>query len=103
MARTRRRGSCHHGPYRVDARRDAMAHAAGIADRLGIAVSVIGGGTMQPLLMFDGPDVMADLERNIVSAFLVIRNATPLMAKAGGGSIVCISSDAATIPWPFLA
>jgi NAD(P)-dependent dehydrogenase (short-subunit alcohol dehydrogenase family) len=83
--------------------RDAMAHAAGIADRLGIAVSVIGGGTMQPLLMFDGPDVMADLERNIVSAFLVIRNATPLMAKAGGGSIVCISSDAATIPWPFLA
>jgi NAD(P)-dependent dehydrogenase (short-subunit alcohol dehydrogenase family) len=24
------------------------------------------------------------------------------MAKAGGGSIVCISSDAATIPWPFL-
>ena len=82
--------------------RDAMAHAAGIADRLGIAVSVIGGGTMKPLLMFDGPEVMADLERNIVSAFLVIRNATPLMAEAGGGSIVCISSDAATIPWPFL-
>jgi NAD(P)-dependent dehydrogenase (short-subunit alcohol dehydrogenase family) len=82
--------------------RDAMAHAAGMADRLGIAVSVIGGGTMKPLLMFDGPEVMADLERNIVSAFLLIRNATPLMAEAGGGSIVCISSDAATIPWPFL-
>jgi NAD(P)-dependent dehydrogenase (short-subunit alcohol dehydrogenase family) len=24
------------------------------------------------------------------------------MAKGGGGSIVCISSDAARIPWPFL-
>src|SRR5439155_24782982 len=46
--------------------------------------------------------VLAALQHNIVSAFLVIRNATPLMAKAGGGSIVCISSDAATIPWPFL-
>src|SRR5436190_334939 len=82
--------------------RDAMEHAAGMADRLGIAVSVIGGGTMKPLLMFEGSEVTADLERNIVSAFLVIRNATPLMAKSGGGSIVCISSDAATIPWPFL-
>ncbi|HXY91547.1 MAG TPA: SDR family oxidoreductase [Acidimicrobiia bacterium] len=83
--------------------RAALTQAAGMADRLGIAVSVIGGGTMKPLLMFDGAEVLDDLNRNIVSAFLVIRNATPLMAEAGGGSIVCISSDAATIPWPFLA
>jgi NAD(P)-dependent dehydrogenase (short-subunit alcohol dehydrogenase family) len=80
----------------------AMATAAGVADRLGIAVSVIGGGTMKPLVMFDGPEVLEELNRNIVSAFLVIRHATPHMAKQGGGSIVCISSDAATIPWPFL-
>jgi NAD(P)-dependent dehydrogenase (short-subunit alcohol dehydrogenase family) len=86
-----------------NALRDAFARAEGMAERLGIAVSVIGGGTMKPLLMFDGPEVLADLDRNIVSAFLVIRNATPLMAREGGGSIVCISSDAATIPWPFLA
>jgi NAD(P)-dependent dehydrogenase (short-subunit alcohol dehydrogenase family) len=83
--------------------RDAMSTAEGMADRFGIAVSVIGGGTMKPLLMFDGAEVLDDLNRNIVSAFLVIRNATPFMAKGGGGSIVCISSDAATIPWPFLA
>lgn len=82
--------------------RDAMSTAAGMADRLGIVVSVIGGGTMKPLLMFDSAEVLDDLHRNIVSAFLVIRNATPPMAKNGGGSIVCISSDAATIPWPFL-
>jgi NAD(P)-dependent dehydrogenase (short-subunit alcohol dehydrogenase family) len=41
------------------------------------------------------------MRKNIVSAFMVIRHATPLMA-AKGGSIVCISSDAAKIPWPFL-
>src|SRR5690606_37832832 len=43
-----------------------------------------------------------EMRRNIVSAFLVIRNATPHMSRGGGGSIVCISSDAAKIPWPFL-
>src|SRR5439155_7875081 len=83
--------------------RDACAAAAARADRLGIAVSVVGGGTMKPLVMFDDAEVLEELRRNIVSAFLVIRSATPLMAKGGGGSIVCISSDAAKIPWPFLS
>ncbi len=82
--------------------RDAFRRAAGLADRLAIAVSVVGGGTMKPLLMFEPQDVMDDLQRNILSAFLVVRNATPFMTDGGGGSIVCISSDAATIPWPFL-
>lgn len=80
----------------------ALAAAEATADRLAIAVSVIGGGTMKPLLMFDDVEVLEEMRRNIVSAFLVIRNATPLMAKGGGGSIVCISSDAAKLPWPFL-
>lgn len=82
--------------------RAALASAEAQADRLAIAVSVVGGGTMKPLLMFDDVEVLDEMRRNIVSAFLVIRNATPLMVKGGGGSIVCISSDAAKIPWPFL-
>jgi NAD(P)-dependent dehydrogenase (short-subunit alcohol dehydrogenase family) len=82
---------------------EALGRAASLADRLTIAVSVIGGGTMKPLLMFEPKEVLEDLNRNIVSAFLVIRNATPLMVEGGGGSIVCISSDSARIPWPFLA
>jgi NAD(P)-dependent dehydrogenase (short-subunit alcohol dehydrogenase family) len=82
--------------------RDAFQRAAALTDRLAIAVSVVGGGTMKPLLMFEPQDVMDDLERNILSAFLLIRHATPLMTDGGGGSIVCISSDAAMIPWPFL-
>jgi NAD(P)-dependent dehydrogenase (short-subunit alcohol dehydrogenase family) len=79
--------------------REGFSRAAALGDRLAIAVSVVGGGTMKPLLMFEPQDVMDDLERNILSAFLVIRDATPFMAESGG-SIVCISSDAATIPWP---
>jgi NAD(P)-dependent dehydrogenase (short-subunit alcohol dehydrogenase family) len=82
--------------------RAALDAAAASAERLAIAVSVVGGGTMKPLLMFDGEEVLDEMRRNIVSAFLVIRNAVPLMTKGGGGSIVCISSDAAKVPWPFL-
>jgi NAD(P)-dependent dehydrogenase (short-subunit alcohol dehydrogenase family) len=81
----------------------ACAATAALADRLSIAVSVVGGGTMKPLLMFTGDELADDLRKNIVSAFLVIRSATPLMTAGGSGSIVCISSDAARIPWPFLA
>jgi NAD(P)-dependent dehydrogenase (short-subunit alcohol dehydrogenase family) len=80
----------------------ALDAAAGLSDRLGVAVSVLGGGTMKPLLMFEPAEVLEEMNRNIVSAFMVIRQATPLMAQGGGGSIVCISSDAARIPWPFL-
>ena len=79
-----------------------LVAAAGLG-RLSMALSVVGGGTMKPLLMFDADELTDDLRRNIVSAFLVIRNATPHMAAGGGGSIVLISSDAAKIPWPFLA
>jgi NAD(P)-dependent dehydrogenase (short-subunit alcohol dehydrogenase family) len=79
-----------------------VSTAAGLAERLAIAVSVVGGGNMKPLLMFDDAEVLEELRRNVVSAFMVIRRATPHMASGGGGSIVCISSDAAKIPWPFL-
>ncbi len=79
-----------------------LAVAAGLG-RLSMALSVVGGGTMKPLLMFEPDELTDDLRRNIVSAFLVIRHATPHMTAGGGGSIVLISSDAARIPWPFLA
>jgi NAD(P)-dependent dehydrogenase (short-subunit alcohol dehydrogenase family) len=80
----------------------ALEATAAMADRLGIAVSVLGGGNMKPLLMFEPAEVLEEMNKNIVSAFMVIRQATPFMAQGGGGSIVCISSDAAKIPWPFL-
>ena len=41
---------------------EALAQAEALTGRLGIAVSVVGGGTMKPLLMFDAEDVADDLE-----------------------------------------
>lgn len=81
---------------------DALAHV----DRRGglaIAVPVVGGGTMGPVLLTSPDTFIGDLAHNTLSAYLVIRHATPLMAAAGGGSIVCISSDAASIPFPYMA
>jgi NAD(P)-dependent dehydrogenase (short-subunit alcohol dehydrogenase family) len=80
---------------------EALAAAAALSERLAIAVSVVGGGNMKPLLMFDDAEALEEMRKNIISAFMVIRHATPLMADKGG-SIVCISSDAAKIAWPFL-
>src|SRR5882724_840899 len=37
---------------------DALRTAASLADRLAIAVSVIGGGTMKPLLMFEPEEAL---------------------------------------------
>lgn len=85
-----------------DAVAEAAAQAASRAP-LKIAVSVVGGGSMAPLLLFDQESFLADIENNTVPPFILIRQAIPAMTEAGGGSIVCISSDAATIPFKFMA
>jgi NAD(P)-dependent dehydrogenase (short-subunit alcohol dehydrogenase family) len=80
----------------------AVASAAEFGGGLHIAVGVVGGGTIAPLLAMDEGVFLEDLRRNIVGAFLLVKHATPVMKDNGGGSIVCISSDAATMSWPFM-
>jgi NAD(P)-dependent dehydrogenase (short-subunit alcohol dehydrogenase family) len=70
---------------------------------LDICVPTVGGGTIAPLVLLDEDIFLNDLRRNIVGAFLAIKYCVPAMTDAGGGSIVCISSDAATMSWPFMA
>jgi NAD(P)-dependent dehydrogenase (short-subunit alcohol dehydrogenase family) len=83
---------------------EAVAAAEAMAERLGMAVAVVGGGAgMKPLLMSEADEFATVLNRNVVSAFLVIKHATPAMVRGGGGSIVCVSSTAAHLPWPLLA
>ena len=48
----------------------------------------------KPLLMRELDDVRREFEINFSSAFLAVRHGVPLMTP--GGSIVCISSAAAT-------
>ena len=82
----------------------ALKYAAIPEDGLHIAVSVLGkGGEFKPLLLLDEDTFMERFRLNVLSAFLLIRNAAPYIAKVGGGSIVCISSDAAQIAFPYLS
>ena len=85
-----------------DALAAALDTAATMAARVTIAVAVVGGGTMKPLLAFEVDEFDEQLRRNTVSAFSLIRQATPHLTNAGGGSIVCISSVAARLAYPFM-
>ena len=80
----------------------AVAHAVATAGHLDICVTTVGGGRNAPFLVFDEKMFLEDLERNLVSAFLAVKYSAAAMALSGGGSIVCISSDAAKLSWPFL-
>lgn len=74
--------------------------------RIDIAIATVGGGAIKPLLMHDEKSFAQELQLNIVSTFLLIRYASPLMVKTATaeqlGSIVCISSDAAKLVFPWL-
>ncbi len=80
----------------------AMRTAASSAGGLAAVVAVVGGSIVRPLLDFDEQTFLAQLHDNVVPAFLAIRAATPYMADRGAGSIVCISSVVARVPYPFL-
>lgn len=81
----------------------AIGVAMAAAGRLDICVATVGGGAIRPLLLHDEDTFMADIQLNVQSAFLVIRHAAPIMVKQGGGNIVCISSDAAKLVFPWLS
>jgi NAD(P)-dependent dehydrogenase (short-subunit alcohol dehydrogenase family) len=79
--------------------RAGLAKAYDMQGRLDILVPTVGGGSFKPLLMLDADSFRAELNYNIISAFLVVRYGVPMME---GGSIVCISSTAATLPFAYL-
>jgi NAD(P)-dependent dehydrogenase (short-subunit alcohol dehydrogenase family) len=82
--------------------KDAFAKAHAINGRLDIVVATVGGGNgFKPMMMLDAETFRGQFDRNVVSAFLAIRYGAQLMQP--GGSIVCISSTAATLPFGGLA
>ncbi|HEV8312441.1 MAG TPA: SDR family oxidoreductase [Burkholderiaceae bacterium] len=81
----------------------AVQQAAALQGSLDIVVATVGGGGFRPLLMHDAASFMAELQQNLLSAFLAVREAAPLMAGRGGGSIVCISSNAARLSFRWLS
>ena len=89
--------------HQVDDVRAALEFASKPTGTLNITVATIGGGTMVPLLAMSEETFLADIHKNMLTAFIAIKYSAPLMAAAGGGSIVLISSDVARMSWPFLA
>ncbi|ARS28579.1 SDR family NAD(P)-dependent oxidoreductase [Sphingomonas sp. KC8] len=74
--------------------------ALAIDGRLDIIVPTVGGGGFKPLLMHDADSFRAELDYNIITAFLAVRYGVPRMKQ--GGTIVLISSTAAIMPFPWL-
>jgi NAD(P)-dependent dehydrogenase (short-subunit alcohol dehydrogenase family) len=79
-----------------------LAAAYAIQGSLDVVIPTVGGGAIRPLLMHNAETFQETLDLNIMSAFIAVRHAAPLMVKSGGGTIVCISSDAAKLVFPWL-
>lgn len=79
-----------------------LAAAYDMQGRLDVVIPTVGGGPIRPLLMHDAETFQETVNLNILSAFIAVRYAAPLMVRSGGGSIVCISSDAAKLVFPWL-
>jgi NAD(P)-dependent dehydrogenase (short-subunit alcohol dehydrogenase family) len=78
-----------------------LAKACGHTGRLDIIVPLVGSGDFVPIIMQDVKGFREQLELNLVTVFIAMKYGVPLMTK--GGSIVCISSTAAMMPFPWLA
>ena len=83
--------------------RAGVERAAGLGGRFAICVAAAGGSRNAPIMLLDEEGLRDALDSNLVSAFLAVKFAASAMAQSGGGSIVCISSTAARLAWPYLA
>lgn len=81
----------------------AAVEAAEGEDGLDIAVTIPGGGDFCPVLGYEDDRFSAEIEENIRPTYLMIKYAGLAMVRAGGGSIVVVSSTAAILSSPFLA
>jgi NAD(P)-dependent dehydrogenase (short-subunit alcohol dehydrogenase family) len=84
----------------------AVRHAVATAEGpfgLHIAVTVPGGGAYRPITGYGDDEFDAALLANTRPQFLVMKHAGAAMVRAGGGSIVAISSTAAVFTLPFNA
>jgi len=76
--------------------RAAIEHACALKGQLDIIVSAVGKGTYKPLLLLEEADMLEEYRAEVLTAFFMIRHGVPRMAQ--GGSIVCVSSTAGTLP-----
>lgn len=80
----------------------AVALAAGVTGALDGVIACAGGSeTLGPITMMDVEAWRRTIDLNITGTMLTIKHAAPIMARAGAGSIVGISSIASSNvhPW----
>lgn len=82
--------------------RQAVAFAEG-GLRLDSAVAVPGGGQFRPVLGYPDDLFSAEVEQNVRPQYLVLKYAGLAMVRGGGGSIVAISSTAASFSNRYLS
>ena len=70
---------------------------------LHISVTVPGGGPFRPVLGYEDDEFDAAVRANLRPQFLVLKHAGAAMVRAGGGSVVAVSSTVADFPMPFNA
>jgi len=76
--------------------RAGLAKAHAMSGRLDVLVPAVGGSeNYAPMLTDSTQDFIAVFRRNLLSAFLPIRDGAPLM-QPEGGAIVCISTSVVT-------
>jgi NAD(P)-dependent dehydrogenase (short-subunit alcohol dehydrogenase family) len=80
---------------------ERAVEVASEGDRLDIAVTVPGGGSMMPVLSYEPDTFSAEVDRNVRPVFLLLKYAGGAMTA--GGSIVAVSSTAAVFSTRYLA
>lgn len=85
----------------TDDMQGALLQARALTGRLDILVPTVGGGGFGMLFTKSVEDFRAEMDYNVTTAFIAVRYGAPMMTA--GGAIVCISSTAATMPFPALA
>ncbi|QUT07851.1 glucose 1-dehydrogenase [Sphingobium phenoxybenzoativorans] len=80
--------------------RDMLAAAEKAFGTVNVLVNNVGGLEAAPLETWDGAKFQRALDLNLFSAFFGVTAVTPIMKKAGGGSIINIASMAAMRGYP---
>jgi NAD(P)-dependent dehydrogenase (short-subunit alcohol dehydrogenase family) len=88
---------------RADDIEAAVIRAERMPGRFSICVTTVGGSKVAPLLLLDENGLRDAIDSNLVSTFLAVKYSAVAMVRGGGGSIVCVSSTAAKLSWPYLA
>jgi NAD(P)-dependent dehydrogenase (short-subunit alcohol dehydrogenase family) len=89
--------------FNEDQIKEAVSYASESQGRLDIAISLVGTGVAEPVLLHDKGTFEQHLLGNVVPAFLLMKHACAVMAKGGGGSFVAISSINAICPEALLS